>query len=312
MDDGHAYATLARGASHRGDGSAVPRTFQVVSDRRGRSSVDGAALCGAQCAARESCRSVPRTGDGPAFGAASGATRQSWTRDRCLCRETGGSTSSPWRRRRSWRRCGVRWYAEHRLARRPGKSARRSVWAWSPRYVPAVGRENLRHPQSRFKTPDPFSLPAIIPCFSIMISRTCPFLTPGLAGASQAHDPSEQPYPSTLGFASVVSDHLLLTQYREGLLQVYWADAAKGTVVPIHDAPFPRWQRSSCWPRATFLTRRFTFTTNCRSSALVPATYGQPSRGRHGTACFWECFAQGLRRRRALGAPGKQGSPAKT
>ncbi len=55
MDDGHAYATLARGASHRGNGSAVSRTFQIVSDSRGRSSLDGAALCGAQCSARKSC-----------------------------------------------------------------------------------------------------------------------------------------------------------------------------------------------------------------------------------------------------------------
>ncbi len=55
MDDGHAYATLARGASHRGDGPPVSRTFQIVSDPRGRTSVGGAALCGAQCSARESC-----------------------------------------------------------------------------------------------------------------------------------------------------------------------------------------------------------------------------------------------------------------
>ena len=158
MDDGHAYATLARGASHRGDGSAVPRTFQVLSGPRGRSSLDGAALCGAQCSARI-LSSVPRTGDGPAFGAVSAATRQSSTRDRCPCQQTGGSMSSPWRPRPSWRRCGVRWCAEYRLAGRHGKSARRSVWAWSRRYVRVVDREDLPHPKSLFKTPDPFSSP---------------------------------------------------------------------------------------------------------------------------------------------------------
>ena len=86
---------------------------------------------------------------GPAFGDGSVATRQSSTRDRCPCRRTGYSTFSRWRPRRSWRHCGVRWSAEHRLARRPGKSARRNAWVWSPLYGPVADRESLlRHPKT--------------------------------------------------------------------------------------------------------------------------------------------------------------------
>ncbi len=55
--DGHAHATLARCASHRGRGPVVPRPFQVVSDPRRRSFMDSAAVCGAKPVASESGRS---------------------------------------------------------------------------------------------------------------------------------------------------------------------------------------------------------------------------------------------------------------
>ena len=48
MDDGHAYAALARGASHGRNRSFVPGAIQIVSDPGGRASADGAALCGTQ------------------------------------------------------------------------------------------------------------------------------------------------------------------------------------------------------------------------------------------------------------------------
>ena len=159
MDDGHAYATLARGASHCGDGSAVPRTIQIVSDRRGRSSLDGAALCGTQRSARILC-SVPRNGAGPAFGAGSVATRQSSTRDRCPCRRTGYSTFSRWRPRRSWRHCGVRWSAEHRLARRPGKSDGETPGSGVHSTGPwPTAKASSATPKPDLRLPTPFPLP---------------------------------------------------------------------------------------------------------------------------------------------------------
>ncbi len=51
--DGHAYATLARGASHGGNRPVVPGTFQVVPDPRGRAFTDGAAVCGTEPLAGE-------------------------------------------------------------------------------------------------------------------------------------------------------------------------------------------------------------------------------------------------------------------
>ena len=44
-----------------------------------------------------------------------------------------------------------------------GEEAWRSVWAWRPRCVFVVGREDLRHPKSLFKTPDPFGSPLVLP-----------------------------------------------------------------------------------------------------------------------------------------------------
>lgn len=54
MADGHAYATLARRASHGWNRSAVPGPLQVVPHPRGRSPVNGAAVCGAESLAGES------------------------------------------------------------------------------------------------------------------------------------------------------------------------------------------------------------------------------------------------------------------
>ena len=48
MVDGHAYPTLARGASDLWDRRSVSGAIQVVPDSRGRSFVDGAALCGTE------------------------------------------------------------------------------------------------------------------------------------------------------------------------------------------------------------------------------------------------------------------------
>ena len=53
-------------------------------------------------------------------------------------------------RAQSWRRCGDRWCAVLRLARRRGRSGQRSNWGCNPHYVRAVGRgQNNQYKDSR-------------------------------------------------------------------------------------------------------------------------------------------------------------------
>jgi len=54
--DGHAHATLARGAWHGRNRPAVPGPFQVVPDPGGRAFIGGAAVCGAKPVAGEDGR----------------------------------------------------------------------------------------------------------------------------------------------------------------------------------------------------------------------------------------------------------------
>ena len=161
MADGHAHATLARGASHLGHRPAVPRAFQVVSDPRGRSFVDGAALCGAKSIAGESGGTGRRVAVVEPLASRDGAAAGFWTRGRCLCRGTGDNTCSRRRRRRSWRHYGVRWCAALRLERMRGEIAPQSVWACTPRCVRAAALETPPIQNSESKTPDPFVLPDV-------------------------------------------------------------------------------------------------------------------------------------------------------
>ena len=148
MADGYAHATLARGASHRGHRPSVPRAFQVVSDPRGRSSTGGAAVCGAKSSASESGGTGRRVAmveplasrsrhGGEYSGRGAGA----------FAARIGDDTSSRWKRRRSWRRYGVRWCVALRLERMRGKSTPQSVWACIPRCVRAAAPGNIPHPK---------------------------------------------------------------------------------------------------------------------------------------------------------------------
>ena len=161
MDDGHAYATLARGASHCGDAAAVPRTLQVVSDRRGRSSVDGAVLCGAQRAPRKprpACRGLtlvqplappPRRCCSRRFGTGALAGRLATARS---VRGDGGGTGGTaafGRARNTFWRGG--------MARAHGEVSGTGVHAtcpWPAAKIFPTPRAKLRLP-----TPLPFSFP---------------------------------------------------------------------------------------------------------------------------------------------------------
>ena len=74
----------------------------------------------------------PTPGGGRVFGIASTATSPDCsTMVRWRCREVGGNTCNRRRPKRNWRRCGGRWCAARRLARRRGRNERRSDWAES-------------------------------------------------------------------------------------------------------------------------------------------------------------------------------------
>ncbi len=154
--DGHAHATLARGASHGGHRPAVPGPIQVVSDPGRRPFMDGAAVCGAKSVAGESGRSGrclamveslasrPRQ-QGGTFGrrAAGAAATLAATRADAADRSgVGGVAAFGGARLSVWR--GV-------VAGANGEAIGAAIHATSPRSAVANHR-----PRSRFKTPDPF------------------------------------------------------------------------------------------------------------------------------------------------------------
>ncbi len=158
--DGHAHATLARRASHRGRGPVVPRPFQVVSDPRRRSFMDSAAVCGAKPVASESGRSGRCVAVVEPL--ASRPRQQGGTLGR---RSAGAAGTLATARAIAADRSGVGGVAAFRgawlsvwrsvLAAADGEAIGSAIDAPSPRpSVEITDRQSI-------KTPDPFILPAL-------------------------------------------------------------------------------------------------------------------------------------------------------
>ena len=155
LADGHAHATLARGASHGGHRPAVPGAFQVVPDPRRRSFMDGAAVCGAKSVAGE----PGRRGGCVAMveSLASRARQQGWTLGR---RAAGAAATLAATRADAADRSGVGGVAAV-------GGARFSVWrgvvagANGEATGPAIHVTSSRSAvakTTKIKTPDPFTV----------------------------------------------------------------------------------------------------------------------------------------------------------